>query len=107
MARGKLHAAGSWVREFTPAGHLQTASTTMCTEKYECFGVSGTQGPTQGIAGNEAEEICGDKGINRGIYVLLLCLSFTLRAMGGHWRVSRMREAWSYCVFKSSLWSQS
>lgn len=33
-------------------------------QEHRCFGVSRTQGPTQGIAGHEAEEIGGGEGRN-------------------------------------------
>lgn len=84
--------AGPW--ESFP--RTPTASTTVWAQKYKCFSVSKTQGPTQRIAGNEAGR--RDRwGV--GHEYMNICLApvseFILRAMVGHWRVLRMGKAWS------------
>lgn len=92
VARHKLHAetpradggALSGKASRTPA-----APATMCTHECECFGVSGTRGPTQGSAGKEAGDKGGHEGMKMGmkmgVPVTPLPLRFVPRALLGRW----------------------
>ena len=96
MATEKLHAkkrkgwltAGPWKRESRQGTYSIRYSG---HRKYKCFGVSGTQGPTQGIAGNEAEE--RRRGVQE--YVNICHAHVSQLCPEGSWRALRIGEPWS------------